>query len=142
MSAHATIVIEPCPDCSQPHEVRYRTLIYAGVFRFSASSRCARCGHALEVDGDALTPEARRAFYAAEGRWSLVVSSLGPKGAQALKVLRQFLDQPASSIMQLVKSGQPIVTGALAEIEPLEVSLIGAGASTTRVREPTSPSDT
>ncbi|HEY0992578.1 MAG TPA: hypothetical protein VGD80_36240 [Kofleriaceae bacterium] len=104
--------------------------------RFSASFRCASCSSALEADGPELVEEARRAFLAAEGRWSLHVHDLGPRPVETLRVLRAALPGTPSAIAKIVRERKPLVEGTLVELEGLELMLEEAGAGVGMTRLP------
>ncbi|NVB83604.1 MAG: hypothetical protein HOV81_34840 [Kofleriaceae bacterium] len=53
---------------------------------------------------------------------------LGPRRAEALRVLRTLRSESPSELLELLRSGTPIATGALVEVELVADPLRGVGA--------------
>ena len=135
MGRHTASSAAPCPQCSASADIAFVAESRIGEMRFSRSTKCSHCSFTHEADGSELTDDARTAFYAAEGRWSLAVSAAGPRRQEVLKLLRDLLDDGAPEVMKLVKDQSPVATGALVEIEMFELPLGGLGATTVRTKE-------
>lgn len=103
--------------------------------RVSRSMSCGGCGLAQKADGDELTDDARAAFYAAEGRWSLSIDTPGPRRTDLLKHLREILDAEPADAIKLLRDRRPVATGTLVEIEMFELALNALGATVLRTKE-------
>ena len=132
---HTGSAVAPCPQCSEGADIAFIAESRVGELTFSRSTKCSHCSFAEEASGSELTEDARTAFYAAEGRWSLAVSAAGPRRQEVLKLLRDLLDDGAPEVMKLVKDRSPVATGTLVEIEMFELPLAGLGATTVRTKE-------
>ena len=135
MARHTASSVAPCPKCSASADVQFDAESRIGEMTFSRSTTCSSCGFVEKADGSELTGDARTAFCAAEGRWSLAVSAAVPRRQEVLKLLRDMLDDGASEVMKLVKDQSPVASGALVEIEMFELPLAGLGATTARTKE-------
>jgi hypothetical protein len=123
--AHGT---QPCPTCGAEARVSFVARARESRLRYSESVHCEHCGLAQEADGDALSDAARAAFYAAEGKWSAHVRDLCPRRTAALRVLRTLRAESPSELLELVRSGTPLVTGTLVEVECVAEPLREVGA--------------
>jgi hypothetical protein len=123
MSRHVAVVLIQCMRCGALAQRTYVAHSGANGLRLSSSLSCASCSLAEESDGPELTEDARRAFYASEGRWSAQVSDLGPRRADALHVLRLFRRATPTEIISMVNQGTSILDGALVEVEQVEEML-------------------
>ena len=89
---------------------------------------CVACGLHEESDDDELTDEARNAFYAAEGRWSLVLDEPGDRVTEAMRVLQRLLSIDARDLLVAVRERRPLVVGAMVELDRVSDALEPLGA--------------
>lgn len=128
MSRHVVATDVTCPRCGSSAERIYVAEARSSGLRFSSSLTCRSCSLAEEEDGPELTKEARSAFYQSEGRWTACVCDLGPRRTEALQVLRTLRNETPAELARLVRAREPIVEGALVEVEQAEDLLKAVGA--------------
>jgi hypothetical protein len=134
MDRHAVTVSLPCPRCGATAERDYLACVFENRLRFAASIACPTCSLREEMDGPELTDDARSAFSAAEGRWSMTVDDLGPNPTAALRVLRDLLQVSPAELMRLVRERKARFEGALVEIEHTAMLLEEAGIRVVKIR--------
>jgi hypothetical protein len=129
MSKHFAELTVACPRCGQVAQRVFIAEAASLELKTSDATSCSSCLLAIEQDGNELTDDARRAFYSLEGCWSLVVTQLGPRRLEALRVLQTFLGVNPLEVKQMLQDAKSIITGTLVEIERITVPLSGLGAS-------------
>ena len=136
MAHHTASCATKCPRCGTSTETVYVAESRGGILRCRYSLRCANCSLAEEGDAPELYDEARAAFFAAEGRWVVRISDLGPLREQAWRALREMCSEPTAQLLQMVRDAQVVKEGALVEVELLEEALKPLGATVTLSRVP------
>ena len=134
MSNHLVQIAIACPQCGRDAIRTYVAKVDANGLRLYSSAACSNCSFAQEAHGPELTDDARAAFYAAEGRWSLKLVGVGTRPVDVLRVLRTMHDYTPMEVMRVVREGTPIIDGALVEVEHVEGVLSEAGAELTKSR--------
>lgn len=96
--------------------------------RFSASFRCAFCGHAFEADEKGIPEDVRSLFYREHGRWMLVVTGLGPNRAEAMRGLRDRLGLSLEQVGDLLRRvPAEVALGTRVEVDALRETLAPTG---------------
>src|ERR1043165_1430076 len=134
MSDHIVQMSITCPQCGRKAIRTYLAKADANGLQLYCSAACSNCSFAEEAHGPELTEDARCAFYAAEGRWSLVLVDVGPRRIDVLSALRSVYDYTPMEAMRVLGEGTLIIEGALVEVERLEAALSEAGADLARHR--------
>lgn len=125
-----------CPDCGAAIDMSVGQYVYNNELSWYGAYRCGRCGNAVEIDGDANTPEdVRQAILREEGTWELVVSETGQRRLLVLKVLRGVFSLSLADVAQL-RNHLPgaISTGTHAEMLWLQSLLAAEGLKEVTVR--------
>lgn len=124
-----------CPRCGERAERGYSASTKGSGIRFSATTHCEHCSYTEEFDGPELTADARRRFYAKEGRWEARVRDLGPDRTKALHAIRSLDENRAPADALAVGRGDvPAREGALVEVEATASVLRAAGADVELIR--------
>src|SRR5690348_589734 len=129
MKKHIAVVERVCPRCSATAQRTYIAESSTRGLRVSSSLLCPTCSLTEESHGPELPDDARDAFYALEGRWSLQVVGLANPQSGVLQVLRKLSTRSPGELMRSIRDKQPIIVGTLVEIEQAEAMLGEAGAN-------------
>lgn len=117
-----------CNSCSRKMEYKSGQFNNSGSLVWHESSRCTKCGNAIEVDGHGIAPDrVRDRLIQMEGTWDLVVE-LPVDLPPILKSIRQLLGlslHDTSRVKCLIPG--PIITGTKTEMEWLQYRLGLAG---------------
>lgn len=108
-----------CQDCDGVVTADCGQSVVDGMLRWYVSYRCAKCGGAIEVDGNDGTPsEIRDAVIAETGEWEMYRSSTHNNVARLAKSLRKILGWSIADAAQLTKEEMlPFYHGTRPEVE-------------------------